>query len=132
MQHEKDRVHSGHHHHSAPPVPAGGSGALKTKDPVCGMTVGTDSGHRSEYQSTSFHFCRAGCKKKFDAEPLRYMPTADQGAPVAAEAAPSPGTIYTCPMHPQIRQDHPGSCPICGMGLEPLMPSLDDDDNPEL
>src|SRR5690606_13593005 len=52
-------------------------------------------------------------------------------AGAAAPAAPA-GTIYTCPMHPQIRQDHPGSCPICGMALEPLMPSLEDDENPEL
>ncbi|MEJ5992393.1 heavy metal translocating P-type ATPase [Ramlibacter sp. PS3R-8] len=129
MQHEKDRADTGHHHPPAPPTEADGA---KTKDPVCGMTVPADSVHHSQYEGLPYHFCSAGCKKKFDVEPLRYLAPVGRAEPAATMIPPVPGTVYTCPMHPQIRQDHPGNCPICGMGLEPLMPSLDDDDNPEL
>ncbi|MFX5611116.1 heavy metal-binding domain-containing protein, partial [Acinetobacter baumannii] len=73
-------------------------------------------------------FCSASCQNKFEAEPSRYT-----GGAVQAEPEPvSPGTIYTCPMHPEIRQDHPGHCPICGMALEPLLPDLEEGENPEL
>jgi Cu+-exporting ATPase len=96
-------------------------------DPVCGMQVdpGTTS-HHAAHEGHDYHFCSARCREKFVADPLRYLQPA-----AAAPTAPA-GTIYTCPMHPQIRQVGPGTCPICGMALEPEMPSLEDEDNPEL
>ena len=106
--------------------------ALPLKDPVCGMTVTDASEHRHEHNGQVFYFCSTKCQDKFVADPLRYA------APVQAVGASPPepaavaGTIYTCPMHPEVRQDHPGNCPKCGMTLEPLLPELDADDNPEL
>jgi P-type Cu+ transporter len=84
-------------------------------DPVCGMTVDPDeSPHHYVYNGDDYHFCGAGCRSKFAADPQKYLKKS------SAPAAPAPaGTIYTCPMHPQIRQVGPGSCPICGMALEP-------------
>jgi Cu+-exporting ATPase len=108
-------------------------------DPVCGMRVGDDTPHRSAYQGDTVYFCSAGCRTKFDADPARYAarlhdPAAHMHhATHAAPTGPVPaGTIYTCPMHPEIRQDHPGDCPICGMALEPLLPAHDDGPSPEL
>ena len=103
----------GHHHHAHG---AAADAGLVT-DPVCGMKVDpTTSKHRLEHAGTTFHFCSAGCRTKFEAEPGRYL------EPKKAAPAPVPrkGAIYTCPMHPEIRQEGPGSCPICGMALEPL------------
>jgi Cu+-exporting ATPase len=91
------------------------------------MTVDpATSQHRFDYLGETFHFCSAGCRTKFAADPQAYL---DNSKPKAA--APE-GTIYTCPMHPQIRQIGPGSCPICGMALEPEVASLDAPPNPEL
>ena len=85
------------------------------KDPVCGMSVDpTRSKHRTEHAGKAYHFCSGGCRTKFEADPARYL------APKAAPAAGMAGAIYTCPMHPQIRQEGAGNCPICGMGLEPV------------
>jgi Cu+-exporting ATPase len=99
----------------------------KARDPVCGMTVdAANSQHRFEYRGETFHFCSAGCRAKFAAEPEQYL----TGRKPKSDAAE--GTIYTCPMHPQIRQTGPGSCPICGMALEPEVASLDAPPNPEL
>ena len=104
---------------------------MPLKDPVCGMSVTEQSPHRCEHEGQPYYFCSAGCKTKFAAEPQRYLNPKQQ--PVATEATTVPaGTVYTCPMHPEIRQDHPGHCPKCGMSLEPLMPSIDGDENPEL
>ncbi len=99
------------------------------KDPVCGMTVRASSPHLHEFEGETYHFCCAGCKTKFAADPVRYLkPQSAAPAPVAPA-----GSYYTCPMHPEVRQDHAGSCPLCGMALEAEMPSLADaDDNPEL
>jgi Cu+-exporting ATPase len=86
------------------------------------------SKHRAEHEGKTYHFCSAGCRTKFIGDPERYLRPAD-----AAAAAPAPeGTIYTCPMHPQIRQIGPGSCPICGMALEPETVTADSAPNPEL
>ncbi len=83
--------------------------------------------HRAGHNGQPFYFCSAGCKTKFEADPARYL--GDTPAP----AAPVPdGTVFTCPMHPDIRQIGPGSCPICGMALEPETASLDDGPNTEL
>jgi Cu+-exporting ATPase len=99
------------------------------------MAVTARSEHHVEHAGRPYYFCSAKCLTKFVAEPARYA--GDAVVPAAAlTAADQPpaatGTIYTCPMHPEIRQDHPGNCPKCGMTLEPVLPSLDDDENPEL
>lgn len=130
-------------------------------DPVCGMTVRPESPHQAVHEGHDYHFCSAGCARKFTADPAHYL--AREAAPVDAhvahvhahphvhvhspahgsahahgpervEAAPhaAAGTQYTCPMHPEIVRDGPDSCPICGMALEPMMPSLDDGPNHEL
>ena len=101
------------------------------KDPVCGMPVTAQSDHHVDHQGRAYYFCSAKCQTKFSAEPKKYVADSHEASskePVAAQA----GAIYTCPMHPEIRQDHPGNCPKCGMTLEPVMPTLADDDNPEL
>ncbi|MEI2789164.1 MAG: heavy metal translocating P-type ATPase [Steroidobacteraceae bacterium] len=96
-------------------------------DPVCGMTVKPDSPHRTEHAGSEFRFCSAGCRTKFVTDPAKYL------APSPAEPVSlQPGAQYTCPMHPEILRDVPGTCPICGMALEPVMPSLGDEENPEL
>ena len=98
-------------------------------DPVCGMQVNpSTTAHHAVHADTEYHFCSARCRERFIADPAKYLsPSAT--APAAPVAA---GTIYTCPMHPEIRQEGPGTCPICGMALEPEVPSLEDEDNPEL
>jgi P-type Cu+ transporter len=98
------------------------------KDPVCGMTVDpAKSAHHADHAGETVHFCSAKCKEKFVADPTHYLKDAPRPAVVATE-----GTMWTCPMHPQIRQAVPGACPICGMALEPEAPSLEDAPNPEL
>jgi P-type Cu+ transporter len=99
------------------------------RDPVCGMTVDPEtSKHRFEYRGETFHFCSSGCRTKFTANPQKYL---DRSKPQENASVPE-GSIYTCPMHPEIRQAGPGSCPICGMALEPDVVSLDATPNPEL
>ena len=99
-------------------------------DPVCGMTVDPHTAeHRGEHGGRIWYFCSPGCKTKFLAHPERYLNDAEAGK--AVETAPE-GTVYTCPMHPEIRQIGPGSCPICGMALEPEMASAETPPNPEL
>jgi len=97
-------------------------------DPVCGMTVKLPSTHHHDLKGESYHFCSAGCLTKFSADPLYYLRGDHRQAPAKVKGASS----YTCPMDPEIVQDEPGSCPICGMALEPMMVSLDDEENPEL
>ena len=113
------------------------------KDPVCGMTVDPATArHKAGHAGATYYFCSAGCREKFLAEPERFLAQAsahagcahaaheghDHGAHGHVSSAPAgrapskpapKGAIYTCPMHPEIRQDHPGNCPICGMALEP-------------
>ncbi|HUC52074.1 MAG TPA: heavy metal-binding domain-containing protein, partial [Xanthobacteraceae bacterium] len=90
-------------------------------DPVCGMTVDPQkTPHKHIHQHRDYFFCSAGCRTKFATNPAKYL------APKPAPDAPS-GAIYTCPMHPEIRQIGPGSCPICGMALEPEAGGADDD-----
>ncbi len=100
----------------------------RAKDPVCGMDVDPHkTPHRAEHAGRTYYFCAAGCRTKFLADPERYL------SPAAAKAEPvPPGAIYTCPMHPEIRQVGPGSCPICGMALEPLDVTADEGPNVEL
>lgn len=118
-------MHAHHHHGSHPPAEPAPPSELK--DPVCGMTVTEQSEHKLTHEGRPYYFCSAKCQGKFAANPLQYLvPTAP------ADTAPEPaGTIYTCPMHPEVRQDHPGTCPKCGMTLEPIIP-LDGEENHEL
>ncbi len=122
----------------APKVGTATEAPQPSKDPVCGMTVTAQSAHALQHEGHPFYFCSAGCKAKFAADPARYLATTASAAatPMAtASAIPAAavvGAIYTCPMHPEVRQDHPGACPKCGMALEPEMPTLDEGENPEL
>ncbi len=102
------------------------------KDPVCGMTVTAASLHVVQHEGKPIYFCGARCKLKFEADPEKYVDAQDTAPPATLPEAIIPGAMYTCPMHPEVRQDHPGTCPKCGMALEPEMPSLEEDDNPEL
>ena len=93
------------------------------------MTVDTRAAkHRFDLDGTPYYFCSAGCLEKFRADPDRYLNPSDE----EPHGDIVEGTIWTCPMHPEIRRDAPGSCPICGMALEPLEPSLEEGPNPEL
>jgi P-type Cu+ transporter len=99
-------------------------------DPVCGMRVDpATTPHRYAYSGRDYYFCSAGCREKFSASPTQYLQRASAVAPPAAQ---SEGTIYTCPMHPEIRQRGPGHCPICGMALEPIAATAETAPNPEL
>jgi len=127
-----EHAHHEHHHHgegSQPPSPSP-EPSEGLKDPVCGMKVTDQSQYHLSHQGRNYFFCSAKCQGKFAADPQRYATPSIAAAPVAAPAPT--GTVYTCPMHPEIRQDHPGSCPKCGMTLEPLLPELEEEDNPEL
>jgi len=105
------------HHHAAPDVP---SGTETAKDPVCGMTVAVKTdGRHAAFQGDTFHFCSEKCQTKFKADPWFYASGRAAGQKKAAPA----NVQYTCPMHPEIVRDAPGACPICGMALEPMVPS---------
>ncbi|MDH2350062.1 heavy metal translocating P-type ATPase [Bradyrhizobium sp. SSUT112] len=109
-----------------------GAAATKVRDPVCGMTVDpATSKHRFDHHGETFHFCSAGCRTKFAADPAKYLAEKNEEQKTPAPEMPA-DTIYTCPMHPDVRQVGPGSCPICGMALEPEVASLDTGPNPEL
>ncbi|HJS83960.1 MAG TPA: heavy metal translocating P-type ATPase [Acetobacteraceae bacterium] len=123
---EHHQKSSGCHHYGHAPL---AGGAELVTDPVCGMRVDpATSRHRLDHNGRTFHFCSAGCRTKFEADPDKYLEPAEAVAP----AAPREGVIYTCPMHPQIRQTGPGACPICGMALEPLEVAAEAGPNPEL
>lgn len=99
------------------------------KDPVCGMDVDPATAkHKADYEGAPYFFCSVGCREKFVAQPQRYM----KQKPLPAHADIGAGTIYTCPMHPQIRQAGPGNCPICGMALEPETPVVETGPSAEL
>ncbi|MGX5731621.1 heavy metal translocating P-type ATPase [Pseudoxanthomonas beigongshangi] len=118
-RHDPGQAHAHHHDH------AHASGTVI--DPVCGMRVDpADTAYHAEHAGQTHHFCSAGCQTKFVADPPRWL------APHREPEAAVPGAQYTCPMHPEIVRDRPGTCPICGMALEPMMPSLDEGENPEL
>ncbi|MGB8399847.1 MAG: heavy metal translocating P-type ATPase [Bradyrhizobium sp.] len=120
---QNDHAHgaSAHHHrHDA-------AEAARATDPVCGMKVDPATAkHRFAYRGQDYFFCGARCRERFAAEPEKFLTSR------APEPAAPGGAIYTCPMHPEVRQAGPGSCPICGMALEPEQVSLDDAPDPEL
>ena len=110
-----------HEHHTQ-------SGASAFIDPVCGMSVDPDTELKTDFQQQTYYFCNPSCLDKFKADPEFYLIPPDQ-RPVPEGAA---DMDYTCPMDPEIVQKGPGTCPICGMALEPMQPTLDDGPNPEL
>ncbi len=116
-----------HHDHGAHCTHAADSSAGIEIDPVCGMSVDpAKSAHVATHAGAHHYFCSAGCLAKFNADPERYLGDAPQAAEPAME-----GAIWTCPMHPEIQRPGPGSCPICGMALEPMTPTLADGPSPE-
>ncbi|MCB1435527.1 MAG: YHS domain-containing protein, partial [Alphaproteobacteria bacterium] len=99
-------------------------------DPVCGMKVDPHTSTlKADHGGITYYFCAPGCRTKFIANPERYL---DPEQIKAAQEAVPEGTIYTCPMDPEIRQVGPGTCPICGMALEPLVATADAGPNHEL
>src|SRR3954468_23261455 len=111
--------HHGHHH------PAAGAAT----DPVCGMTVDSATAkHKAEHRGATYYFCCNGCRTKFEADPQKYLAP----KPAPAPTPESKAAIYTCPMHPEIRQQGAGACPICGMALEPLEITATAEPNHEL
>ncbi len=123
---QKTDGHGGHAHHNHAHHGHSAHGG-KVKDPVCGMDVDPATAkHTLTHAGQHFYFCSPGCKAKFEADPQRYV------TPKAETKPADPGAVYTCPMHPEIRQVGPGSCPICGMALEPELATADSGPNPEL
>ncbi|MEP7312507.1 MAG: heavy metal translocating P-type ATPase [Pseudomonadota bacterium] len=124
MNKHSDHDHSQHQGHDSV-----AASEATLKDPVCGMSVSPDSPHQAEHRGATYRFCSAGCQKKFVADPGKYL-APKVGA--LSEPAATTGAVYTCPMHPEIRKSGPGSCPICGMALEPVDPLASTGENPEL
>src|SRR5262245_42604341 len=138
--------HSSHdrHHGNRTTVEFRAGGAVT--DPVCGMTVNPATAAGSvTHDGKTYHFCSRHCLEKFEADPARYTSSAPasegHSRRDAAETAhphqplppPSEGPVkYTCPMHPEVIQDGPGTCPKCGMALEPVMPQAGEEDDSEL
>ena len=138
--HHHDHDHAGHDHAK----PAAGSccggkhegtadqDAEVAIDPVCGMTVKRATAkHRFEYQGQEYLFCGARCPERFEADPEKFLKPEEVEQRKAEPVMPA-GTIYTCPMDPEVKQVGPGTCPICGMALEPEQVSLDQGPDPEL
>ncbi len=117
------------HTHEHDRTAAANEPVTEVLDPVCGMTIDpADAAATDEYEGRTYYFCMVDCAEKFKAAPEKYLQPRDTSP---ADAAPA-GTIYTCPMDPEVRQDHPGACPICGMALEPRTVGLEEGPNPEL
>jgi Cu+-exporting ATPase len=128
--------HAGHgkavpEHHCGVHHGHGAASQAKAVDPVCGMTVDPATARRVSHEGHDYYFCSENCVKKFTADPAAYLAPKPASAPAEA-AAEQPDVIYTCPMHPEVRQKGPGSCPICGMALEPLTPTAAPEDDSEL
>ena len=116
--------HEKHHHSNSVH-----GGADQTEiDPVCGMSVDTSTDLKTDYQDKTYYFCNSSCLEKFKKDPETYLiPFSERKQPEGMD-----DVLFTCPMDPEIVQKGPGTCPICGMALEPMQPSLDDGPNPEL
>ncbi|WP_418887111.1 heavy metal translocating P-type ATPase [Halopseudomonas aestusnigri] len=121
--------HNSHHHaeHDCG-RPHVMSAATELRDPVCGMTVKITSEHQASYDNTIYYFCSARCREKFLAEPQHYLHPKAFKEPTGNDNT----SEYSCPMHPEVHQIGPGTCPKCGMALEPSMPSAEIESNPEL
>jgi Cu+-exporting ATPase len=119
---ERSREHDHGHLHSA--------ASAQARDPVCGMAVDPHAtAHRHTFHGRTYYFCSAACQGKFAADPVKYL--APDPGKVTPPHVPE-GAIYTCPMHPEIRQPSPGNCPICGMALEPVLTAAESGPSPEL
>ena len=127
-EHAHCRHHAAHEHEHGTTV----------TDPVCGMKVDTRTAeHHYKLGETEYYFCSARCLDRFKTNPDQYLNPPENDPAVSAPAMgalpeAAAGTIWTCPMHPEIRRNGPGQCPICGMALEPLEPTLEEGPNPEL
>ena len=128
----QDHKHSGEHddaHHGDDTAP----GALVEKvytDPVCGMRVSADPSKSVTHDGTSYYFCSSKCMAKFSADPRQYLHKHASSAPnpiLTGEVSTTKDVIYTCPMHPEVRHIGGGNCPICGMALEPLLATVEED-----
>lgn len=127
-----EHSHHEHHHHGGqhgnPAAPSVG-----LKDPVCGMGMTEQSHHSTEHEGHRYYFCSDKCKARFMEAPQNFLSDPKSVSPPQPKPeAAQPGTTYTCPMHPEVQQDHPGNCPKCGMTLEPMLPALDEGENAEL
>ena len=129
-------MHASHHGAAAHACCGGQHGGEQDGvaiDPVCGMKVDRATAkHRFSYKGQDYFFCGARCRERFAAEPEKFLKIREADPKSKSELEAPAGTIYTCPMHPEVRQVGPGSCPICGMALEPEQVSLDDAPDPEL
>lgn len=125
--------HSSHHDHNHANDGGTSATASTLRDPVCGMTVDSAKARQMALQAEragkTYYFCSEGCRAKFVADPARYTAT---DSTLAERASVASGAIYTCPMHPEIRQNGPGNCPICGMTLEPVVAGAETGPSPEL
>jgi Cu+-exporting ATPase len=105
-------------------------GGATARDPVCGMMVSLDAPERATFDGKTYVFCCPGCRAKFEKDPAAYL--SPSGPPKPAPAPAAAGGVWTCPMHPEVRRDKPGDCPLCGMALEPVEPAAGAQPNPEL
>ncbi|WP_114418066.1 heavy metal translocating P-type ATPase [Marinospirillum perlucidum] len=120
-----EQTHAHHHHHSSSEE---ASEASTAKDPVCGMEVDPQkTEHRSQHQGKTWYFCSSSCQHRFEKDPDSFLDSSKQ-----EEKPAPPGSVYTCPMHPEIRQNEPGDCPKCGMALEPEQVTPDTGPSSEL
>src|SRR3989475_7667839 len=123
-------MHADDHGHSRRSPQHGSRGHAQEGDPVCGMAVDAETAeHTHEYRGRTWYFCSESCRRKFAAEPERYAGAKEKSAASVSAAADA---IYTCPMHPEIRQIGPGNCPKCGMALEPVVAGPGEQPHPEL
>lgn len=126
--HSHNHHHHGHgHHHKS----AQESKYSDTVDPVCGMSVPKDQAGKVEYQGQTYYFCSDGCRTRFQQDPAAFIKPVEK-SPKSEQQSSGSGTVYTCPMHPEIRESAPGSCPKCGMALEPVTATVEEETNPEL
>ncbi|MBN1240894.1 MAG: HAD-IC family P-type ATPase, partial [Gammaproteobacteria bacterium] len=125
---ERSAAHAHTHESAAAHAHADPRAAGEAKDIVCGMTVDPATALAATYDGETYYFCSPGCRSKFDADPDKYL----NPAPASAPAPVAAGTIWTCPMHPEIQRTEPGACPKCGMALEPMSPTAEEGDNAEL
>ena len=127
--HQKTNGHHGSHASGCCAATKGDAPPHATIDPVCGMRVDPHlTAHRAEHAGHPYYFCSGRCRERFIADPGKWL---DPNTVQESDPVPE-GTIYTCPMHPEIRQVGPGSCPICGMALEPDVMTAETPPNPEL
>lgn len=127
-----EHSHHEHHHHEGQHGSQAGP-SVGLRDPVCGMGVTEQSHHSTEHEGRPYYFCSAKCKARFMEAPQKFLSTPiSESTPQPEPEAAQPGTTYTCPMHPEVQQDHPGNCPKCGMALEPMLPTLEEGENAEL